>query len=206
MTAYVTQGLAREKGHNIPTPTKGPYFWLITCRFTKRLYKPLRSHQKESTSISFGYIQKGSYFSQLFSYSCQLHTSCASVSGPRHFYPPKSPLRISRADISTKGLVRRSLTLFVPLNPSELGIGPSRDVPKSVVKGYKRPRLALSLADVGPHERPSEPIKAPSRIVHGFSNFGDERCAGWWQLGATQSVFERDNTCVRLCDAGRRYW
>ena len=71
-----------------------------------------------------------------------------------------------------------SLTLFAPFSPSKLGVGSSRDIPKSVVKGYKRSRLALSLTDIGPHERPSEPVKAPSRIMHGFSNFGDEWCAG----------------------------
>jgi|SRR6266700_4700571 len=103
-------------------------------------------------------------------------------------------------------MVRCSLTLFVRLNPSEFVIGSSPDVPKSIDKGCTRPRLAPSLADVGPYERPSEPVKAPSRTVHGFSNFSDERCAGWWQLGAPQSVFERDELCVRLCNAGHRYW
>lgn len=87
-------------------------------------------------------------------------------------------VRIGRVDRNTKELVRCSLPFFIPLNRSELVIGSLADVPQSVVKGYKRPRLMLSLANVGSYERPLEPVKAPGRIVHGFPSFCDERCTG----------------------------
>src|SRR5690348_2320540 len=104
-------------------------------------------------------------------------------------------LEETKDKVSTKELVLRSLTLFVTLNPSKLVIRSSPYIPKSVVKGCKGLRLTLSLAEVGPHECSSEPIKAPSRIVYSFSNFGDEPCAGRWQLGTPQSAFEHDESC-----------
>lgn len=58
-----------------------------------------------------------------------LYSSLFFIGVVTTFLSPKSPLRISWADVSARGLVCRSLPLFVPLNPSELIDGPSLDVP-----------------------------------------------------------------------------